>query len=85
MCPTCTFLWASKSLAMHPQLTGKVFLPELGKPDISPIVGQRSALEVTVKRYPDTKHISVTAQRKVRYVVMVLLSHPPQTSALGGW
>lgn len=48
--PTCTFLGAAGSLAMHPQLAAEVFLPELGEPDVPAVVGQRATLEVTVER-----------------------------------
>lgn len=48
--PTCTFLGAARSLAVHPQLAAEVFLPELGEPDVPAVVGQRATLEVTVER-----------------------------------
>lgn len=47
---TCTFFGTARPLAVHPQLTAEVFLPELGEPDVPAVVGQRAALEVTVER-----------------------------------
>lgn len=35
---------------MHPQLAAEVLLPELSEPHVPPVVGQRAAPEVTVKR-----------------------------------
>lgn len=35
---------------MHPQLTVEILLPELGKPNVSSVVGQRAASEIPVKR-----------------------------------
>ncbi len=49
MFPTCAFLGAARSLAVHPKLATKVFLPEFCKPDVPAVVGQRAALKVTVK------------------------------------
>lgn len=37
---TCAFLQATGPFSMHPQLTVEVFLPELGEPNISSVVGQ---------------------------------------------
>lgn len=48
--PTCTFLGAARSLAVHPQLADEVLLPELGEPDVPAVVGEGAALEVSVKR-----------------------------------
>lgn len=48
--PTCALLGAAWFLSVHPKFTAKVFLPELGKPHISAIVGQRPTLKVTVER-----------------------------------
>lgn len=48
--PTCAFLGAAGSLAVHPQLAAEVLLPELSEPDVPAVVGQRAALEVPVKR-----------------------------------
>lgn len=46
---TCALLEAAAFLSVHPKPTAKVLLPELGKPHISAVVGQRAALEVPVK------------------------------------
>lgn len=56
---TGTFLGAPGPLAVHPQLTAKVLLPELSKPDVPAVVGQRAALEVTIER----------CQKKLEHVV----------------
>lgn len=47
--PTCALLEAAASLAVHPQPAAKVLLPELGKPHVPAVVGQRAALEVSVE------------------------------------
>lgn len=52
---TCAFLGAAWPLAVHPQLTAKVFLPELSKPHVPAVVGQRTTLEVSVKRCQENK------------------------------
>lgn len=46
---TCALLGAAASLAVHSKPAAKVLLPELGKPHVSAVVGQRAALEVPVK------------------------------------
>lgn len=47
--PTCTFLGAAWFLAVHSQLAPEVLLPELSEPYVPAVIGQRAALEVTVK------------------------------------
>lgn len=54
---TCTFLGTARSLAMHAQFTAKVFLPELSKPYVPAVIGQRATLEVTVKCYQKKENI----------------------------
>lgn len=46
---TCAFLQAARPFTMHSQFTVKVFLPEFSKPNISSVVGQRTATEIPVK------------------------------------
>lgn len=47
---TCAFLQAAGPLSVHPQLAVKVLLPELGKPHVPPVVGERAAAEVSIER-----------------------------------
>ncbi len=46
---TCTFLQATRPFSVHPELTVEVVLPELSKPDIPSVVGQRAATEIPIK------------------------------------
>lgn len=49
-CLTCAFLQPRTFLqSVSAQLAGEVVLPELSKPDISPVVLQCAADEVTIK------------------------------------
>lgn len=47
---TCALLQVACSFAMHSQPAAEVLLPELGEPDVSPVVGQRAAAEIPVER-----------------------------------
>jgi len=48
---TCTFLRASRLLAMHPKLASKILLPEFCEPDVPAVVGERAAPEVAIERW----------------------------------
>lgn len=72
---TCAFLGAAGPLAVHPQLADKVLLPELGEPDVPPVVGQRAALEVAIKGCGEKKSVSQDALQHFLQTSVLLTVH----------
>lgn len=82
---TCALLGAAWPLAVHSQLTAKVFLPELSEPHVPAVVGQRSALEVSVKRCEENQAyvIRMWPRNVVRFFFCFFLSSPSTDALLG--
>lgn len=61
---TCAFLQAARPFTVHPQLTVEVLFPELREPNISSVVGQRAATEISIKRCSKKRQ----SRQKLRYI-----------------